>query len=238
MKIPALDRGLRILDHLIRRAVPCRYSDIRQAFTPISDASLNRLLKTLVNCGYVEKDVNGHYCVTEAVRDWKTYLGGGLPVKDTIDPIVEMLASELSESAAFAVLNKGRIEVLCCSNVVDSFAIVHAGSFLNFESDHAAVMAILDALPEERRQELIASPYSTIASPEECETAMDTVARGDFYSDKPLSRLGMNRLAVPVVQDDMVGSLYICAPTERKEQFLDQYVETLMRCRDEILRQV
>ena len=99
-------------------------------------------------------------------------------------------------------------------------------------------MAILDALPEERCRELITSPYSTIASPNEFKTAMETVGRRDFYSDRPLSRLGMNRLAVPVVQADMVGSLYICAPTERKEQFLDQYVEALTRCRDEILKQI
>ena len=238
MKIPALDRGIRILDFLIRSVVPRRYSDIRQEFDPISDASLNRLLKTLINCNYIEKDVNGHYCVTEAVCEWKKYLGGGLPTKDIIAPIIEQLAHELNESAAFAVLNKDRIEVLCCANVVDSFSIVHAGSFLNFEDDHAAVMAILDAVASEKRLELIDSPYSTIETITSFREAIDTVKRNGFYSDKPLSRLGMNRLAVPVSRGETVGALFICAPTERKEKFMEQYVATLQRYKGEILRRL
>jgi len=238
MKIPALDRGLKILDYLIKCAVPRRYSDIRQAFQPISDASLNRLLKTLINCGYIEKDVNGHYCVTDKVRTWKKYLGGDLPIKDIIAPIVERLAHELNESTAFAVLNNDRVEVLCCTNVIDSFSIVHAGSFLNFESDHAAVMAILDALSEGIRKNLVASPYSTIKSMAEYKAALKTVKCDSYYSDRPVSRLGMNRLAVPVIHASVIGSLFICAPTERKEKFLEQYVETLNRYKREILQRL
>ena len=238
MRIPALDRGVRILDYLIRSIVSRRYSDIRQTFSPISDASLNRLLKTLVSCGYVAKDVNGRYCVSGAVREWKEYLGGGLPAKEIIDPIIEELANELNESAAFAILHDGRVEVLSCANIVDSFAIVQAGSFLTFEADHAAVIAILDALPEKACKELIASPYSTISSRAEYETALETVKQDSFYSDKPASRLGMNRLAVQVEQGDVIGSLFLCAPTERKEKFLGRYVRTLNLYRDGILQRL
>lgn len=238
MKIPALDRGIRILDYLIKCAVPRRYSDIRQAFQPISDASLNRLLKTLINCGYIEKDVNGHYCVTDTVRVWKKYLGGDLPIRDIIAPMIERLAHELNESTAFAVLNNDRVEVLCCSNVIDSFSIVHAGSFLNIEADHAAVIAILDAVSDETCNGLLSSPYSTIESRETYQTALEKIKRDNFYSDQPVSRLGMNRLAVQVVKGDIIGGLFICAPTERKEKFLQQYVGTLNRFKEEILQRL
>lgn len=238
MKIPALDRGLRILDYLIKGVVPRRYSDIRDAFAPISDASLNRLLKTLINCGYVEKDVNRHYCITEAVNDWKKYMGGDLPVKDIIAPLVDQLANQLKESAAFAILNNNRIEVLCSTNIVDSFSIVHTGSFLNVEADHAAVIAMLDSLPPGSRDELLKSPYCTIKSSADYETALAASRNDGFYSDTPISRLGMNRLAIPVVKGTLTGGLFLCAPTERKDKFLKQYAEALTRCREEILQRI
>lgn len=234
MKIPALARGLEILDYMVKSGSAKRYGDISKHFGDISDASLNRLLKSLMSSGFIEKDVNRKYCITDRVRGWKQYLGGDISFRKIIAPHVESLASKVNESTSFAIYTEERIEILCRTNMIDSFAIVPDGSIIDFELDHAAVLAILPNLNEKEFNKAINSSISSITSRDEFYKTVSGARTGEVYIDTPSTRLGMKRMAVPIKLPQLTGALFICAPTQRIENQFELYREHLLDCRNNI----
>jgi|GEM_PF-2856882 len=82
--LPALDRGLHILDQLICSEGSMRYNELKSQLPDIQDSTLSRILKALESYGYIHRDAEIGYSITAQVRDWSRYLSSEKPDLTTL----------------------------------------------------------------------------------------------------------------------------------------------------------
>jgi DNA-binding IclR family transcriptional regulator len=97
----SLRRGLKVLDLLAGRH-PVTFSYLRERLGDVPATTLSRLLKVLLEEGWVLRDAQGHYCLAPGGVDFARRCIGGLDEGELLAPLVERLAEETGESAAFA----------------------------------------------------------------------------------------------------------------------------------------
>lgn len=232
MGIPALDRGLDILDTIISRNSPLKYSDIKKTLPSISDSSLNRLLVSLIDKDFISKDSNGRYISSLKLLRWKKILLGNQSLEDEIRVAVDNVVNKLDESAAFAHHTGNRIEIVFSRSAKDSISIISRGETLHFESDHAASLAIIDTFAEDGKLDCIKGPFSKIKNIQELENGLKMFKHKKrstlYYLDESNYRKGVCRLAVHITIDKNPCVLFICAPTVRIEENLDSYLTVLI----------
>lgn len=215
MGIPALERGLTIINHMILTQDTIKYSELKQVLPGISDASLGRLLLTLIEHDYVEKNADGEYILGEKVKSWKTLMVGNIKFKSQCKSVVDQLVKELGESVAVAELVDNRIEIIYSCSAQDSISIIKTGEILHFERDHAASIAILNRLSQEHQMSLISGEYSKIDNFEALRDSIQNTLfkhkSNVYYLDHSIYRKGISRLAIPFNYLDKQCVIFICS---------------------------
>lgn len=219
MGIPALDRGLQILDYVIAQHRPCKYSEIRGALDRVGDASLNRLLRSLLESGHLEKTTDGQYALTAKVRHWAQLVACSQRVEEIIELHLAELSRRTEEAAAFCLLEGDRIETVSSIQCVDSIRIVGPGTLLHYESDHAAVLSIFELMADESEiRACISSELSKTKSYEEYVKDRVEFQEGTLFADRSRRRFGVTRCSAGVRCKGNPGALFICLPTLRYER--------------------
>ncbi len=216
--IPALDRGLAVVEFLVLSARPQRYVDIRQTLGTISDASLNRLLSSLVGSGYIGKDAEGRYVPAARMESWGRVLGAKLHISVVAALAVRAAVAEARESAAFGLHTGERIEILASESCDNSVTIIAPGQTLHFEADHVGSLAILDIVwgaDRIRYEQLLSSSFSRIETQDAALRAIAASKRGDYFFGEAQTRVGVSRVALPLLQDGQIGVLFMTMPSER-----------------------
>lgn len=238
MSIPALDRGLRILDYLIRSGESRSHGRIGRDLGDIPESSLNRLLKSLVATGHVERDERGGYGISSKVEAWRMILTRRADVGEVVRRQVAALSEATDESAAFAMLKGERIEIIHSVTRPESIGVMKRGGTLRFEWDHAAALAIMNQLSDDDVQRVIASPLSEIGSRDQLDEGMRKAEREGVFADRSLTRLGVSRIATGLFIDDAPAALFLCLPTARMEHNFHSLREALLRTGESIRRQL
>lgn len=227
--LPALDRGLHILDQLIRSESPTRYNELKASLPGVQDSTLSRILKALESYGYIQRDADTGYSITHQVRDWSTYLNRQKPELSTlarreVDPLVKLG----EESAAVVLLTDDRIVSLYSRSYQGGIQVLGAGDVLHFEADHAAAIAVLAKLPIERRQSCLESTFSRFSkdcSFQAIETSMQQ-ADGCFL-DRSIARPGICRLAQSFQHGQQIGAVFFCLTLDALETKQSQLAQLL-----------
>lgn len=94
-------RALIILDTLARAPEGLSFSKL-EAEIGVSAASLSRLLKMLLNEGWIDTEQRGHYVVGARAMTMARHLSGHWSEAEIIEPVVRTLAFETGHSACFA----------------------------------------------------------------------------------------------------------------------------------------
>ncbi len=94
-------RALIILDTLSRTPEGMSFSKLESEIG-VSAASLSRLLKMLLNEGWIETEQRGHYVVGARAMTMARHLSGHWSEAEIIEPVVKNLAFETGHSACFA----------------------------------------------------------------------------------------------------------------------------------------
>ncbi len=216
--IPALDRGLAVVEYLVLSGSSQRYVDIKKALGTISDASLNRLLSSLVGSGYLAKDAEGRYVTAPRMDSWGRVLGVKLHIAVIAVLAVRAAAAEARESAAFGLLTGERIEILASESCDNSVTIIAPGQTLPFAADHVGSLAVLDTVwgaDRSRYEQLLSSSFSRMKAPDAATRAIAASKRDDYYFGEAQTRVGVSRVALPFCQEDQVGVLFMTMPSER-----------------------
>ncbi len=234
MGIPALDRGLDLLESVITSINPLKYTDLKKSIPGISDSSLNRLITSLIEKEFLEKSLDGYYTEGVNLRKWTKFLIKESNLNELIDHILGGLLDLTNESVGLAKLTDNRIEMIKRINADNSISIIPKGAILHFESDHAGSLAILDSLSHETRISLLENSFSRISSIKEYEEGIEKFKYIDgkqhiYFLDESVSRIGVSRLAVPLWINKELYVLFICAPSQRlianKEKFIEILIE-------------
>ncbi|MGE9293146.1 MAG: helix-turn-helix domain-containing protein [Puniceicoccales bacterium] len=237
--LPALDRGLALLDHLIRSGGgPLRFGELREALPGVQDSTLTRILKALEGYGYLERDANTGYRITQQVRAWGPYLSAARPtLADTAQRVLDQLTQEAHESACITLLGEDRINALCSRSVEGGIRILGTGQLLHFEPDHAGALAILEQLPSAERQRHLDGPHCTFGEGDNFETSLSAArGPGNVLIDTSRSRPGVCRMAIAYRHGEQLGSVFFCLTQEACESKRGQLTRLLESARDHLGR--
>lgn len=220
MAIPALTRGLTLLEVLMRNREGMRYGELKRVLPQVGDASLNRILISLAESDHLEKR-DGLYYPSDRVLGWFALLEGDRRFTGWAENLVEELARKAGESAGFALYDGERIIIQHSVNWPDSVNVIGPGKLLHYEWDHAASLAVLDLLSEKEREAAFSSDHS-LTDRSQWEAGKKRFHRGNYYADISNRRPGISRLALPWTYKggggrNRRGALFLCLPTVRLE---------------------
>ncbi|MBD3241187.1 MAG: hypothetical protein GF331_11425 [Chitinivibrionales bacterium] len=215
MALPALDRGILLVETVLLTQGPLRYRELKDAVEGVGDASFNRLLTALVDNGSIARTRDGHYTRGSRLERWRSELGARMTVDAFIETELEALSQATRESVAYGRLVDNTIRIVHSVSCRDSITVIEPGGILHFESDHAGALAVLGQLDARRRKAAVASPRSAIATVGQLEQALEQSRKGEVYLDRSRARVGVSRMATAVHDPNGPSALFYCLPTER-----------------------
>lgn len=218
--IPALERGLRLLDLLIRESRGLSYGELKKSMADVGDASLARLLKSLVETTHVEKVDDGSYGIGLAIKDWFSESEQGSRQRDDrfIDLAVKQLSETLQESVGYVEWDRQELLIESRCIQVDSLHVMDIGTRFKLQSDHAAALAIFSTLSSPIQEDLMDRSLTEFLNWESYLKDEQAFRYETAYLDQSRLRRGVSRMAMPVVWERGRGALFICSTTEQLEQ--------------------
>lgn len=230
-RIAALDRGLAVLDLLIREPGEKRFTDFKSQFAEMTDATLTRLLKALQASGYLQRNEAGRYETGDKLKHWEGLLAQRtLPVDQLVKQVVINISECTNCSASFVQLEGGRLVFRYTQTQMNAPALCPDGTILYFESDHAAALAFLDAQPDFQQRTFVEnSALSRMADFNEFLTSIGDFKRQGYFVDQSRSRIGISRLAIYCKVGLLEGVFFIGLTTAElalREQELATLVKT------------
>lgn len=232
--IPALDRGLAVLEHMLLQAKPQRYIDIKRIFPGITDATINRLLKALIASGYVKKTESRGYDITEKLLDWGRLLNNSLNVNRLLPFFIHKMSVSLDCSASFITIKKDCLEFANTSNIQNGINLADTGDMLYYEVDHAACLAIIDNVDKTYVDHTFNVWNSRITGHEMIQKALSTFRKDGYYIDESVRRRGVSRMAVFIEHELLTGALFIGLTTTELEMREDELASKLLIFKSEL----
>jgi DNA-binding IclR family transcriptional regulator len=228
--LPALGRGLYILDQLIRNEGPVRYNELRASLPGVQDSTLSRILKALETYGYIDRDPDNGYSTTVKVSAWSPYLRATTSDLSTLaHKEIDQLVALGEESAAVVQLVDDRILTLCSRTMKDGIQVLSAGDPLHFEADHAGAIAILEQLNQSERKSCIKDSASELIVTKSLQQIIDSMRTDDdVLIDRSHARPGICRMAISFKHGSVLGAVFFCLTVEAC-QSKGAHLATLLR---------
>lgn len=236
--LPALGRGLHILDRLIRSEEPVRYNELRTSLPGVQDSTLSRILKALEIYGYISRDPDNGYAITDRVRSWNTYLNPAAAELSTLaQKEVDHLAELGEESAAVVQLVDDRILTLCSRSINGGIQVLTPGDLLHFEPDHAAAISVLTMLSATERKHCLKSPYNQLPKKPSLQSIRQAMRQDDgSLIDRSQARPGVCRMAMGFKHGNQTGAIFFCLTLEACEGKRSQLATLLQAAVDRLQR--
>lgn len=227
-RIAALDRGIHLLEFLIRQGRACRYQELAQQVPEASNSTVSRLLRALEASEAIRKTDDGAYALSRRVQEWALFLP---EVQATFQQkalqCVEALSDGAGESVAVAVLEHDRIRVVASRTVPEAVSVMRVGGVLQFEPDHAGALATLDQLTPQEREPLYASQFSHFSGEAAFKKAVAEARAHPHFLDRSRARPGICRFAAGFRAGDRVGSLFFCLTIQQAKK-RQEYLGSLL----------
>ncbi len=214
----ALDRGLELINYLMLYPSGCRYGELKSRFQ-IGDASLTRLLKSLICLNWLALSKNRTYIPgkrAEALMlDLKTQ-----PEKNELQELVSHVAQRAQQSCAICSLDGNKMIFKASVNIPNSIVTMNPGTTLNPESDHAAALAILSMVDTQVRSKFFKRKKSTLENESHFQQSLKKFRKSKVILDLSRERKGVSRIAIPFVFRQIPSALLLCGlATELRQQF-------------------
>ncbi len=222
--VPALDRGIDLLELLASADRPLSFSEILTGLG-IPRASLVRILNTLLNRGLIDKmQPDGHYRLGMKLL----YIGHRLKDKITLRsvawPLMQSLSDETRETVELAVLDNGQLllieQIEGSGDVRISSRIGGAYPYLHAVSVGKLYLAHMEPAKRKRVLAQVGLPAVTpwtITDPEQLDKELGEILQRGYAKEDQELRTGVRRVAAPIYDHfgRVAGGLSIAAPVFR-----------------------
>ncbi|MGL4853952.1 MAG: hypothetical protein ACRC37_01705 [Lentisphaeria bacterium] len=227
-----LNRGFELVQFILCSGQPLRYKHIKEAFPLIGDASLSRILKTLIESEYVLQNSKKHYLIGKKLISWKFLLNEKL---DSAERLIAETTSEIAQatncSAAFIRFETDHLVFRHTKNLPENWSLSEDGSALHFEDDHAAALAWMDNTDDNFVTSILCgSKFNTLNEITKPVEAINNSKNDGYYTDKSRKRLGLSRCAVWFSKGSIEGVFIIGLSSEELRQKERQLSEILKDC--------
>jgi len=213
-----LSRGLGILSYLMLYPSGCRYGEIKVRFN-IGDASLTRVLKSLLALHWLKLSDKGTYILGEQsetlLMDLKVH-----PEKNELQELVTRIAIRAKQSCAFCSLDGDKMIFKASKNIPNSIVTMPISSTLNPECDHAGALAILSLCKKTIRSEFYLHDKGTIKNESHFQRSLKKFTKSRVILDLSNSRKRVSRMAIAFMWNDKPSALFLCGlSTELRQQY-------------------
>jgi len=189
-----------ILRVLAQQAAWSSFTDIQRAAGNLPPPTLSRLLKVLTEEGLVERDSeHGRYRKGPALLDLAHIVLGSMPKARLVQPMLDALADETGQSAAYFELGRDAIVMVAKAERPNSCHYIDVGERNTDLSRHGFARAILAHIEGTRATPLIenAPIPATMTLPELLSLLADIRAQG-YCIERSESKPNWMRVTAPV----------------------------------------
>jgi len=152
--VPAVERAVRLLDHLAGQRRPQPLADLSTALA-LPKSSLHGLLHTLVALGLATRTDRGEYALGAKPVQWAGAFGRQSGVVDAFDAAADQLAALREEAIMLAVLDGTEVLYLACRPGTRALAVNFRVGGRFPASCTSSGKALLATLPAGRVRELL-----------------------------------------------------------------------------------
>jgi DNA-binding IclR family transcriptional regulator len=152
--VPAVERAVRLLDHLAGLRRPQPLADLSKALD-MPKSSLHGLLHTLVALGLATRSERGDYALGAKPVQWAGAFGRQSGVVDAFDAVAEQLPALREEAIMLAVLDGAEVLYLACRPGTRALAVNFRVGGRFPASCTSSGKALLATLPPARVRELL-----------------------------------------------------------------------------------
>ncbi|HLS55865.1 MAG TPA: IclR family transcriptional regulator [Zeimonas sp.] len=152
--VPAVERAVRLLDHLAGQRRPQPLADLSKALA-LPKSSLHGLLHTLVALGLATRTDRGEYALGAKPVQWAGAFGRQSGVVDAFDAAADQLPALREEAIMLAVLDGTEVLYLACRPGTRALAVNFRVGGRFPASCTSSGKALLATLPAKRVRELL-----------------------------------------------------------------------------------
>jgi DNA-binding IclR family transcriptional regulator len=220
--VRAVERAVQILSSLDDEHPERSLSEIAQA-TGLHKATTHRILKTLLNCGFVDRTADGG-----KYRLGLGMIGLGLGVLNRLDfrqealSQMEQLVERFQEACDLGIFDRG--QVLELEVVHGKYALTVAARVGRHLPAHctAGGKVLLAFLPPEVVEPVLSAPLAaytgnTITSPARLRGELEVVRQQGYGLDNEEFEVGICAVGVPIrdIEGNVIAQMSILGPTSR-----------------------
>jgi IclR family acetate operon transcriptional repressor len=216
-EIQSLARGLAILEKLAEAQDGLGITELAEEFG-VDKGSISRLLQTLANYGFAEKDptTRRYYLGPRIVRLSRTMLNR-MPLRDTARPFLNQLVELTGECAHLAIVAQGQALYIDQAEATSALRVTTGIGTLAplYCTALGKVLLAFGNAPEPAT--LSAYTVRTITDPNLLRLHLEQVRSQGYAIDDEEFELGVRCIAVPIYdyRDKCVAAFGISGPTSR-----------------------
>jgi DNA-binding IclR family transcriptional regulator len=215
-KLAGLRRGIQVIERLAGEPSGCSFRTVQKALGNLSAPTLSRLLKVLVETGWVRKDPeSGWYGIGRGFVPVADAVIGNLPREIRIQPIVDTLARRTGESAAFFEIDDDDLVLLAKSEQMNSVHYRNAHERNRALVRNAFAKTMLSRMAHERQVHYYQCADSNEGMTQKTFFArLKRIAQETVWTDAGEHQPGVIRLIAPVRMETEsgVGAIGISLP--------------------------
>ena len=236
-EIQSLARGLRILEILAGSPRAVSVTELAEQLN-LDKGSASRLVSTLANYGYAEKDpVSRRFSLGPQVVSLSRSLLARLPLREVAKPFLRELMERTGECAHAGILAQGKVLYIDQVEPPASLRVnAEVGSLapLHCTALGKVLLAFCRGLLPTTLERFT---ERTLTTPEALRRNLETVRLRGYAVDDEEFDLGVRCVAAPVFdyRDKVVGSIGISGPVTRITPVkLSEYAELVVKIADEL----
>ncbi|MCR2821706.1 IclR family transcriptional regulator [Lederbergia panacisoli] len=204
--VPALEKGLLILEKLSKSEEPLRITDIHEQMG-IPKTSVFMMMSTLETMGYVEKVDDSRYRVTMKLYNIGIETKSKYDIRRVARPFMEKIAQQLRFTVHLATLSNGRavyIEKVNGPTFVQFDTKIGQSMFIHSSAVGKVLAAYIDE--KELDEILVNNPMvrateNTITSPELFKKFLGNVRETGYAIEDEEGEIGVRCLGAPIFND-------------------------------------
>ncbi len=229
VNLPALDRGLRLLEFLFNKGGQARTSEIKDLLADVGDASLHRLLTAMESGGWLTRPAAGLWQLSQRPRSWAS---GGCTTIDQSKHFLGLLCNQTGESGACVHLDADRLICIASHPIENKPSPLALGGILHWENDHAGAMAALQLASPSQQLALLKSSYSRMPADSDLEKMLSTMRfRNETLLDQSCShRPDVRRLARAFCIGEESFAIFLVISVQTPKEKILELATELDRC--------
>ena len=231
--IQVIERSARLMEAIAASNTPASLK-ILSAETGLHPSTAFRILGSLIDIGYVERDTYGHYFIGRRISQLANSVRRGMDLREEARSTMEQLRDEIGETINLTVREGDEViyidratpnRMMRVEQVIGSRAPLHVTAVGKLMLQDLGEPFIQDYC---NRTGLEAYTQHTLATPADLNRELNTISQQGYAYDNEEAEIGVGCIGVLIrgSNGQVLGGLSISAPIERRKDAWTSLLKT------------